>query len=236
MRIENVMKGQAWVFAALFAIICGSAKAAFVNGVEDFNGTSVDGNTWVPFVLGNGAATVSNGFLDFSGQYTLATRSLTLGVGDTVSARVMLTTPSSSGTAADLGLTATPTAPSSGENIFDELINSIQGESDYIVFAGHSNTGSSLASVNMGINNTGTWFRLSLTRDTANTFTSQLRMDDGSLMNSFDSTVTGLPDQASVFIAGGPTARFDWVAVPEPTAAISLLCGSFLLLRRRRSV
>src|SRR5258708_15715892 len=77
-----------WIAVAIIAMVFGGpAKGQFVNGVENFNGTSVDNNTWVPYTFGNGAATVANGYLDLTGQYYLTTRMPMVGVGNTVSAR-----------------------------------------------------------------------------------------------------------------------------------------------------
>jgi len=128
-----------WVAVALLLTVCVPAVAGFVNGVEEFEGTSVDETTWVPHYWGNGAAAVSNGYLDFTGQYELATKSLTLGVGDTLSARVMLKARSSSGTSVELGLTDTPADPGSGWWAMIDLSNTIQGESDLHFFTGGNN-------------------------------------------------------------------------------------------------
>src|SRR3954463_10828936 len=77
-----------WTCIALIAGLCASARGQFVGGGENFNGTDVDSNTWTPYSFGAGSVTVAGGFADFHGQYYLSTRTLTVGVGDVVTARV----------------------------------------------------------------------------------------------------------------------------------------------------
>jgi hypothetical protein len=221
------------IVVIFIASICTSASAAFVNKVEDFNGSAVDSTTWQPYFFGNGAATVANGFLDLSGQYYLSTRSLTIGVGTPLVARVMLTAPSSFGTQLFLGLTASPSEPLSGQTVFASLNNTIQGESDFTFFNG---TNGSAGSNGGGVisNNVGNWYRILLQRNSTTTFTTNLLTDSGSLVSRINSTYSGLPAQASVFVGLGPTARFDWVAVPEPTSLALTILTSAALLRRPR--
>jgi hypothetical protein len=226
------MRGICWVAVALFMTLCVRAEAAFVDGVEEFNGTSVDETTWVRHYWGNGAATVSNGYLDFTGQYQLATKSLTLGVGDTLSARVMLKARSSSGTSVELGLTDTPTDPRSGWWAMVDLSNTIQGESNFHFFTGGNNVSYGDTAFVMS-NNVGSWYRLRLRRNSVSNYTIDLLTDSESLIHSTNRTFAGLPDRTYAFIGLGPTASFDWVAVPEPTAIAALACGGVLLLSRR---
>lgn len=226
------MRGRCWVVIALFMTVCARAEAGFVDGVEDFNGTSVDETTWVPHYWGNGAATVSNGHVDFTGQYQLATKSLTLGVGDTLSARVMLTAPSEFGTVVEMGLTDTPTDPGAGWWAMVHFMNTNGGESDLDFFTGGNNVSHGDTPFVMS-NNVGSWYRLRLRRNTSSNYTIDLLTDSESLIHSTNRTFAGLPDRTYAFIGLGPTARFDWVAVPEPTAIAVLACGGLLLLSRR---
>jgi len=218
------------IAAAITAMICGGpANAQFVNGVENFNGTSVDTSTWVAYGF-SGAATVANGYLDLTGQYYLTSKMATVGVGDTVSARVMLTAPSPLGTVVSLGLTTTPNSPFSNPNVEADMINSVQGESELDFFVGRGS-----ATPRRMSNNVGSWYRMQITRNTASSLTAQVLTDSGTPLVSVDSTYAGLPDQASVYIGLGPTARFDWVAVPEPTTTAIMASFGFLLVRRWRS-
>jgi hypothetical protein len=217
--------------ALLGMLLCSaSARAGFVAGIEDFNGTAVDDNTWVRFTY-SGSATVSNGYLDISGQNYLATKSLTVGVGDTIRARVMLTAASVDGTVVDLGLTSNPNGPSAGNQAFIMLLNTINGESDFTFFSGAPPSVSGTPHVIS--DNIGKWYILQLTRTGTADYTSELFTDSGSLLLSVHETRTGMPPRASVFIGLGPTARFDWVSVPEPSSCCFFSGVGGLLLRRR---
>jgi hypothetical protein len=217
------------IAALLMLLLCTRAHADFVNNVENFNGNSVDLNTWQPYSFGNGAATVSNGFLDFTGQSYLTTESLTIGVGIPLVARAMLTASSGSGTSINIGLTSTPSAPFTNPNIFVDLLNTIQGESDLDVFGSNSE-------LNGGVipNNVGNWYRIVLLRKTSTTFTTSLFTDSGSLVASYNSTYSGLPSKASIYIGLGPTAQFDWIAIPEPCTGL-LACGTIFLISSLRT-
>ena len=72
---------------------------------------------------------------------------------------------------------------------------------------------------------------MQITRNTASSFTAQVLTDGGASLVSVDCTMAGLPDRANIYIGLGPTARFDWVAVPEPTTVAIMACCGFLLAR-----
>jgi hypothetical protein len=230
-RMKSRCFQRSGIAALLLLLVCTRAQADFVNNVENFNGTSVDLNTWEPSSFGDGAATVSNGNIDFSGQYYLATRSITIGIGTPVVARVMLTASSSFGTSVDLGLTANPANPFSSPSIDVKLLNTIQGESDLIDFNGTNGSG-----IGGGVipNDVGNWYRIVFLRTTSTNFTTSLFTDSGSLVTSFNSTYSGLPNQATLYIGGGPTAQFDSVAIPEPCTGL-LACGTIFLLTSLRT-
>jgi PEP-CTERM motif len=219
------------IAAAIFiAANCNSTRAAFINNVEDFNGTSVDSTTWKPFFFANSAATVSNGYLDLSGQYYLATSSLTIGVGTPLVARVMLTSPS---TELFLGITATPNNPQLGQNAYASLDNFGTGDSEFGFYRGTN--GGSGAPIFISYN-VGSWYRILFQRNTLSTYTTSLFTDSGTLVTSVNSTYSGLPAQAAVFMGLGPAARFDWVAVPEPASlALAMLASAAFLHRSKRS-
>jgi hypothetical protein len=222
------------IVATIIAFVCasGTACAQFVNGVEEFNGTSFDADTWARYTFGQGSATVSNGYLDLTGQNYLGTKTLTVGVGDTISARAMLTAATSNGTIVNLGLTATPTIPFSGQHVYVELNHTIQGESDFTFFAGSN--GSATGTPHVMSNNIASWYRLQLRRTSLSDYTCELFTDAGSTIFSFNASRAGLPARAGIFIGLGPTARFDWVAVPEP-GAVTWLSLVTLLCRRRHA-
>lgn len=223
-----------WVPACTLGLACAVGRAAFVNGVEQFEGTALDTNTWQSKPA-SFAGAVANGFLDLTGNYDLIAKPLLLAPGTTVSARVMLTAANSSGTAVTIGLTATPAAPESGQHVFAELLNTIQGESDFISFAGTNNSAGGKGGGTMSTRNVATWYLMTFSRPTSTTFTSSLYSDAGTLLYTHSFTYVGLPDTASLYIGNGPTARFDFVAIPEPTmAGVAAAGAGALLLRRRR--
>jgi hypothetical protein len=112
------------------------------------------------------------------------------------------------------------------------LLNSIDGESDFTVFAG--SFGSATGTPNTMSNNVGNWYRLQLRRTSLASYRCELFTDSGTQLFAIDKTVGGLPARAYVFIGLGPTARFDWVSVPEPTTVATLACGAAAQLRQRR--
>lgn len=232
------MKLNRWISATIIISTYGNAQAAFVDGVEDFIGTSVDDITWAQSSpSGNGSATVSKGYLDLKGQYCLGARQFTLGVGDTVTARAMFTEYSSNGTLITLGLTTTPDFPAFGQNVTVGLVHGFQGESAFIAGGGDIHSGIGLGSVEMTYN-IGTWYNINLRRDTLSNYSAVVLTDSGSPSYGISFIYEGLPSQASVYIGVGPTARFDWVAIPE-SPATCLVWGGFMLLlscgRQRRA-
>jgi hypothetical protein len=230
-QMRGIFCGSAVIVLGSVLVFGASARAAFIGGVEDFNGTTVDDNTWTRFSY-SGSTTVTDGYLDISGQNYLATKSLTVGVGDTIRARVMLTAASNDGTVLDFGLTSNPNAPFAGHQAYVTLLNSITGESDFIFFSGSPPSVSGAPHVMS--DNIGKWYILQVRRTGTADYTSDLFADSGSSLFSLQYTQTGLPPRASVFIGVGPTARFDWVAVPEPNATGVLVGSGWLLLRRRK--
>src|SRR5438874_4102391 len=94
--------------ALCIAVSC--ARGAFVNGVERFDGTVKDLNTWEQYPSG-GTGITQNDALFISGASSYSdytTRSLKVGIGQRITAEIALTVPYESGTdyVAELFLTS----------------------------------------------------------------------------------------------------------------------------------
>ena len=214
------------------------ASAEFVNEVERFNGTTLDLVTWEAYrpstFSQNDALIITNPGLQIS-DYT--TRNVTVGVGDTVSAKVRLDDFSTSGGSVFGFVSLLLTDNSAGDTGSFFSDNEHSG-----IRLGLSTISGPEISVNNGPSGQrihqfsspilGETFILELERVDANNVRYAGYELDGTLIAEI-TRVADLPDQAFVGLASNGTAWFDDVSVPEPASA-TLLCGLMLAASRRR--
>ena len=224
--------------AAMSAVSTTLAEAAFLNGVETFDGTTLDTTTWQPYSAGT-ASIAQNDRLSMSGlvsgdaaDYT--TRTVAIGIGQGV--RVDFEIPANnSATSARLYLT------NNSEGDTDTLFNDSQRLSvtfspergTFFYFEGSS--GGTFTSA--GLANQP--YQMELLRVASDKLRYSAYQSDGTLINSVERTLTGTYDD-ELFIGlgiAGPesTLIFDNVTIiPEPNSAGLLFLGCVGLFARRR--
>lgn len=223
---------------AISVVVTKSATAAFVNGVETFDGTTLDTTTWQPYSTGTASIT-QNDRLSLSGlisgdaaDYT--TRNVTIGIGQGV--RVDFEIPANS-TATRARLYLTNNSEGDTASLFDDTQNlsvSFSPErGTFFYFEG----GSGGTFTSAGLANQP--YQMELLRVASDQLRYSAYQADGTLINSIERTLAGTYDD-ELFIGlgiAGPesTLIFDNVTIiPEPTSAGLLFLGCVGLFARRR--
>lgn len=227
------------------------AAAAFTGGVEPFDGTTLDPVTWeetVPpggTIAQDGVLTVDGGGTPDGPEADVTTRTARLGIGDTVSVRLLqcdesigalYLTDDSEGT----------TQPA----LFDEWSISLWYEPAFDLFTANYTT--SLGQIHGHTFGTGTPppppgqpYTLTIVRESGTTATFLAHAHDGALIDSLSQSFTDIPDSLYVSLMSfGRPVVFDDVRAPVPDpvpgtggfalAALASMLLAFAATRRFR--
>lgn len=229
-------------FAIALALLVGApaAHAAFINGVEQFSGTTLDLTTWEPYnpdvISQNNELIMDNQSL-FIAEYV--TRDVTIPAGGSVRAEVTLD---------DFFY--------NGGSVYAYaallLIDNVTGDSDwhfndnqfasvelYVATASGPGVSSDSHVSGQGFHQfeepiLGNTYVLELERLNASDVRFAAYQLDGTPIAEITRTID-LPEDAYIAIATNGTARFDNVIIPEPTSLALLGLGGLVMARRRRA-
>jgi hypothetical protein len=217
------------------------ARAEFQNGVERFDGPTLDLNTWVPFSRAGMSQSDSLTINVPDRSTDLTTRTLTAGVGDTVQVDVRVN--AYNAPVPIVGVVGLYLTNNSGGTAttadLDSQFLSVFSDEDNFVLVSHTGSGGDapvLLNHDQPVGSTYTYRITRLAPDAA-----RFEVLEGpTVLGSITRQFQGVDDELFISLyAGGLSATFDNVAVtPEPAAAglLAVACGSLLLRRRRVAV
>jgi hypothetical protein len=249
MSSRCVARRSAVAFLSLAFVAASGARAAFVNGVETFGGTTLDTVTWKPLpapssfpgmFTQNDGLTVQTTGTGWVGEYE--TRSVRLGVGELVRVGVRINAlhPSNS-TLVQVALGANDGGPSSYFNADSRYvtIGTHFGGIDAFIGGGGTAYGQRINAIAQPVGSTMTY---ELTRLSLDTVRFTVYTHTGAPFGRHTETsITNLPANLNVALsAQEASATFGFVRIvpiPEPAEAVatmSIASGALCLLSRPR--
>jgi hypothetical protein len=242
------MKNWRLATGVLFLSMCGaSARANFVNQVDNFSGTTLDASTWAGAPEASFSQNNALSFVSTFGSASYTTIHQTVAWGQSVTMMLELTS-------ADAGFSLFLTDGS--------VIGSFSGfSSAFWSFDLETDTTSAGDRIVSGTGSNGSWgdtanglfafkpvinHEYGLRIDPLSTNSAQFTLldSDGSTVleshtytTSFSSAIRNVPDFMHISLTGGDgTATVFSVTIPEPSVSIGVAGSLLLLPRRRRSI
>lgn len=236
----------------LSMLVVASARGAFVNGVEAFDGTAKDLTTWEQYPS-SGSGFSQNGALSITGagdrDYT--TRMVTISAGQRVTAEVRIDAPQETNTIYRAALLLTTNSNgTTKDSIFDSRVlgcqvtltdPSAQSTGRYFESISGGNGGVGIKRFADGTPVSGQTYLLSVQRDSTTDFQVSASLMDGTLLFN-DSYSFPAPD-VGMYIALHHTSyrfyfdsvsTFDNVTItPEPSIFVAFLVLSLVCVSRR---
>ena len=223
----------------LLGAVVAPARAAFVGGVETFDGTTLDTATWQPFtqpvadITQDGRLVLSR---DRAGRVDYVTRDVTVGIGEGVRVDIEILDGADAGSVqAELYLTDN-SAGDTAQTFSDSRNLAFYYSSGRRAFLGRENS-SGTGSI-IGFGTEPALFTLEIIRTAADAVCFGAYREDGELIGTQTVTLErDFPDELFIGVGignTGATVAFDNVTIlPSPATGVLLGLGALALARRR---